>query len=102
MTAITKKKKRFSKLRKKIFSFSTTSLRRAEQPTPDRPQIGASSLFDNVQVEAQEKLAKQEGKVMEKEVNRNRSSVVVGIFIFFFFLNSTNSLLPTSRPVLVN
>ncbi|KAG2194185.1 hypothetical protein INT47_007917, partial [Mucor saturninus] len=51
----------------RVLSFSTTSLRRAEQPTPDRPQIGASSLFDNVQVEAQEKLAKQEGKIIEKE-----------------------------------
>lgn len=50
-------------------SFSTSSLRCAEQPTPDRPQIGASSLFENVQVEAEEKLAQQDRKVIEKEVS---------------------------------
>jgi large subunit ribosomal protein L22 len=51
-----------------FFSFSTTALRSAEQPTPDRPQIGASSLFDNVQVEAEEKLAQQDHKLADKEV----------------------------------
>ncbi|KAG2234487.1 ribosomal protein L22/L17 [Thamnidium elegans] len=51
----------------RVLSFSTTSLRRAEQPTPDRPQIGASSLFENVQVEAEEKLAQQDRKITEKE-----------------------------------
>ncbi|KAL0139356.1 ribosomal protein L22/L17 [Mucor lusitanicus] len=48
-------------------NFSTTAFRSAEQPTPDRPQIGASSLFDNVQVEAEEKLAQQDHKLAEKE-----------------------------------
>lgn len=52
-----------------LYSFSTTAFKSAEQPTPDRPQIGASSLFDNVKFEAEEKLAKQENKVMDKEVS---------------------------------
>ncbi|KAI8376802.1 ribosomal protein L22/L17 [Blakeslea trispora] len=41
-------------------SFSTSAYRSAEQPKPERPQIGASSLFDSVQEEAQESLATDE------------------------------------------
>ncbi|KAI9359459.1 ribosomal protein L22/L17, partial [Pilaira anomala] len=47
------------------FSFSTSTLKRAEEPA--RPQIGASSLFENVQVEAEEKLAEKDHKIVEKE-----------------------------------
>ncbi|KAI8085887.1 ribosomal protein L22/L17 [Gilbertella persicaria] len=48
-------------------SFSTSVRQLAEQPTPERPQIGASSLFDNVQVETQEKLAQQDETLAEKQ-----------------------------------
>jgi elongation factor P hydroxylase len=66
------------------YSFSTSALKLAEQPTPDRPQIGASSLFDNVQVETEEKLAKQEKKVTEKEVSFYLIDSVIRINIFVY------------------
>ncbi|KAI8882013.1 ribosomal protein L22 [Backusella circina FSU 941] len=46
-------------------NFSTSIKQSAEQPQPSRPQVGASSLFDNVQVEAEETLAHHEP--VEKE-----------------------------------
>lgn len=64
-----------------IYSFSTSALKLVEQPTPDRPQIGASSLFDNVQVETEEKLAKQEKKVIEKEVSLSLFSISLNLLI---------------------
>lgn len=54
-----------------INSFSTSSIKSAEQPEPSRPQTGASSLFENVQVEAEENLAQHDPKVTEKEVTYN-------------------------------
>lgn len=72
------------------YSFSTTALRSAEQPTPERPQIGASSLFDNVKMETEEKLAKQEKKVIDKEVSAFYmdpfAQSPVSVDLLFFFL----------------
>ncbi|KAI8361786.1 ribosomal protein L22/L17 [Choanephora cucurbitarum] len=48
-------------------SFSTSVIRSAEQPKPERPQIGASSLFDSVQEEAQESLSQQDETLTEKQ-----------------------------------
>lgn len=78
-------------------SFSTTALRSAEQPTPDRPQIGASSLFENIQVEAEEKLAQHDGKdLTEKQVkNPNQPSIWPRSTLdLTFFSSSINSLPP--------
>ncbi|KAI8391201.1 ribosomal protein L22/L17 [Radiomyces spectabilis] len=48
-------------------SFSNAAARLAEQPPSERPQIGASSLFENVQVEAEETLTKTGDKPVDKE-----------------------------------
>ncbi|KAI8985887.1 ribosomal protein L22/L17 [Pilobolus umbonatus] len=50
-----------------LVSFSTTAHALAEQPKPERPQIGASSLFEDIQHEAEEKLAVTEHKPVNKE-----------------------------------
>ncbi|OAD70099.1 hypothetical protein PHYBLDRAFT_71537 [Phycomyces blakesleeanus NRRL 1555(-)] len=49
------------------FRFSTTTQCHADQPTPERPQIGASSLFENVQVETNETLTKSGEKPVDKQ-----------------------------------
>ncbi|ORZ14662.1 ribosomal protein L22/L17 [Absidia repens] len=41
-------------------SFSTTATAFAEQPQPTRPQVGASSLFENVQVESDTQVENKE------------------------------------------
>ncbi|KAI8086299.1 ribosomal protein L22/L17 [Halteromyces radiatus] len=48
-------------------SFSTSPVSYAEQPQPIRPQVGASSLFENVQVESEAQV--EEKQVAEKQYN---------------------------------
>jgi hypothetical protein len=48
------------------YSFSSTSATPAEQPQSIRPQVGASSLFENVQVESDNQVEVKQ--VAEKEV----------------------------------
>ncbi|KAI7902580.1 ribosomal protein L22/L17 [Cokeromyces recurvatus] len=57
----------FNGIRALQLSFSTSATKTAEQPIATRPQIGVSSLFENVQNEAEEKLAEQEHKAIETE-----------------------------------
>ncbi|EIE83601.1 hypothetical protein G6F46_007125 [Rhizopus delemar] len=47
--------------------FSTSTCRAAQQPEAERPQVGASSLFDNVQIEAEKNIVEHEHKHVEKE-----------------------------------
>ncbi|KAI8338862.1 ribosomal protein L22/L17 [Chlamydoabsidia padenii] len=48
-----------------VARFSTTSTTHAEQPQPTRPQVGASSLFDNVQVESDSQV--EDKQVLDKQ-----------------------------------
>ncbi|KAI9477761.1 MAG: ribosomal protein L22/L17 [Benjaminiella poitrasii] len=64
----------FNNIRALQSSFSTSVARAAEQSIPDRPQVGASSLFENAQIEAEESLAQKEHKVIEKEYKYSTSN----------------------------
>ena len=55
--------------------FSTAPIRLAEEPTTSRPNVGASSLFDNISVEAektQQQLEQTGEKAVKKQVRKKK------------------------------